>query len=496
MRLPGSGSSSVKEGEFPATGQPLSSTDTPGHIRYGVRMLPSAVARKGGRRILGALFVLAASVLLGHDSWHTVSVSVAPALSLSDQPVHIVVSGLGRGRTVTVGLRSADMTGRVWVSQAVFRSNGSGAVDLASDPALGGSYLGVDPMGLIDALSPVPGQAGLSASQGASYHWNGQVSQDFQVTVTENGSTLAATAFSRAADAPGVTARGERIAAVGFFGHFWRPPPGSPPRPGVLEFGGSEGGLGGQQLASALASAGYPTLDIAYFGEPGLPSTLRNIPLEYFARALRWLARQPGVLRHGVYVSGASRGSEAALLLGAYYPGLVRGVIASVPSDVANCSYPVCSGPAWTLHGKALPYTVQAHNPYPSDDPAAVIPVQKIHAPVFLDCGTDDQVWPSCDYAQAIQSHLTAAGDRYAHVLYRYAGAGHFVGTLVPHQPILPGDTSPLAGQGDTPLANADADARLWQALLSFLADPAKRTGTFTAPAIPPVLNTAASGPA
>jgi uncharacterized protein len=34
---------------------------------------------------------------------------------------------------------------------------------------------------------------------------------------------------------------------------------------------------------------------VGYFSLPGLPSALANIPLEYFARALRWLAAQPGV---------------------------------------------------------------------------------------------------------------------------------------------------------------------------------------------------------
>jgi dienelactone hydrolase len=258
----------------------------------------------------------------------------------------------------------------------------------------------------------------------------------------------------------------------------------------VLEFGGSEGGLDGQLVGAALASAGYPTLDIAYFGEPGLPSQLKNIPLEYFAGALRWLARQPGVLPGQIYVSGGSRGSEAALLLGAYYPGLVRGVIASSPGNVSLCSYPGCTGAAWTLHGQPLPYTGQFDNPDPADNPAAVIPVQNIQGPVLLDCGTDDQTWISCTFAQAIQLRLTAAGDRYAHVLYRYAGAGHLVASLIPYEPTSA--TSRL-GPGDTPLANTDADARLWPEVLSFLANPSARTGTFTAPATPPPLPSAAA---
>jgi dienelactone hydrolase len=440
--------------------------------------------RRGGLCVV----IIAASALLGCDSPRDVSVSVTPASSLFDQPVHIVVSGLDPDRTVTVGLRSADVLGHVWTSQAVFRSSGSGTVDLASAPAVSGSYRGLDPMGLIDTLQPAPGQAGLSADQGTAYYWSVHAPQRFQVTVTEDGSAIAVSAFSRKGAAPGVTVTNESIAAAGFFGQFWKPLAGSPPRPPVLEFGGSEGGLSGQLLGAALASAGYPTLDIAYFGEPGLPSRLKDIPLEYFAQALRWLARQPGVLANEIYVSAVSRGSEGALLLGAYYPALVHGVIASSPNDSALCSYPGCTGPAWTLHGKPLPYTKQFDNPDPTDNPAAVIPVQKIYGPVLLDCGTDDQTWTSCTFAQAIQRHLTAVSDRYAHVLYRYVGAGHFVGGLIPYEPTSYGYTN-LNGLGDTLLANTDADARLWPEVLSFLADPAGRTGTFAAPATPPALN-------
>jgi dienelactone hydrolase len=110
-----------------------------------------------------------------------------------------------------------------------------------------------------------------------------------------------------------------------------------------------------------------------------------------------------------------------------------------------------------------------------------------MHGPVLLDSGTDDQTWISCTFAQAIQRRLTAAGDRHAHVLYRYIGAGHLVGGLIPYEPTSSVTVS--LGPGDTPLVNTDADARLWPDVLSFLADPGRRTGTFTAPATPPPLN-------
>jgi|HubBroStandDraft_6_1064221.scaffolds.fasta_scaffold03202_10 dienelactone hydrolase len=411
-------------------------------------------------------------------------VLATPASGVFDQPVHVVVSHVRADRELTVRLQSVDATGTLFSAQATVRSNGAGQVDLASAPAIGGGfYAGVDPMGLIDAMQPASGGT-------APYHWKGAQPQRFDVTVSEGTSRVASGGFTRRGVAPGVTVRPESIAATGFYGQFWAPPRGTPRHAGVLEFGGSEGGLHGQLIGAALASAGYPTLDIAYFGELGLPATLKDIPLEYFARALRWLDRQPEVLKGQTYVLGGSRGSEAALLLGAHYPPLVHGVIASSPSDVSFGSYPRAGSAAWTFHGRAVPYTRAFISPnVPADDPAAAIPVQDIRGPVFLDCGTDDHLWTSCAYALRIEHHLTAARFAYPHVLYRYLGAGHYVNLLVPYQPgeIL-SDLARPTGQGNTLLANANAHARLWAQLLGFLAHPEGHTGVITAPSTPPPL--------
>ena len=125
----------------------------------------------------------------------------------------------------------------------------------------------------------------------------------------------------------------------------------------------------------------------------------------------------------------------------------------------------------------------------PADDPAAAIPVQDIRGPVFLDCGTDDQVWTSCAYALRIENRLTAAHFGYPHVLYRYLGAGHYVNLLVPYQPgEIVADLAKPIGSGDTLLADANAHARLWPQLLGFLAHRAGQTGVVTAPSTAPPL--------
>jgi dienelactone hydrolase len=259
-----------------------------------------------------------------------------------------------------------------------------------------------------------------------------------------------------------LTRQSETLQGAGFIATFVYPA-GSTRHPAVLLLGGSEGGIP-SPLSASLAVQGYPVLALAYFKEPGLPTTLSRVPLEYFARALRWLHRQPQVDPHHVAVLGVSRGSEAAQLTGAEYPSLVNAVIALVPSDVAVCSYPGCTGAAWTLHRRAIPFTRQFDNPAPTDQPAAVIPDQRIHGPVFLACAGQDKIWTSCPYAHAILQHLNAAHDHFPHTLYSYPNAGHGVGTFTPYEP------TEVSQEGDDPQADQQARAQDWPRLLHFLA--------------------------
>jgi dienelactone hydrolase len=162
-------------------------------------------------------------------------------------------------------------------------------------------------------------------------------------------------------------------------------------------------------------------------------------------------------------VLGVSFGSQAAQLLGVDYPNLVSAVVASVPSNVATCGLPSCSGPAWTFGGQPVPYTRVFSDPSPSDNPDAVIPDERIHGPVFAVCGGLDSAWVSCLYGRAIMSRLAAHGHPYRDVLYAYPHAGHYVGGLLPYAPIAPRRL--YFNQVDQ-----RARANVWPHLLSFLA--------------------------
>jgi dienelactone hydrolase len=158
-----------------------------------------------------------------------------------------------------------------------------------------------------------------------------------------------------------------------------------------------------------------------------------------------------------VLTYGISRGSEAALLLGAHCPDLVEGVVALVPSDVVHCAFPDCNGPSWTLDGTPLPCTRQFEGPNPTDEPASAIPVERIDGPVLLVCAEGDETWPSCPHARAIDQRLTDHGHPHPHGLLGCPAAGHSIGGLVPNQP------------GTAAHADAIGEAHAWPRLLDLL---------------------------
>jgi dienelactone hydrolase len=414
---------------------------------------------------LGSLVSIASPFDAVPAAGASVSLSVTPTSSLMDEALSISVRGLKPKASVVLRVTSTDVNGVAFASEATFRANSDSVVNPGRMAPVVGSYEGVHAMGLTDAMSPVSG------GQGGLYFW-GDAPQSFTFTASSRGQESAPVTIERSIESSGVERRPVSVSEAGFVGRLYQPPPGTAKKPAVLEIGGSGGGLAGGLVGGLLASHGYPTLDLAYFKLPDLPATLSNISLEYFTQALTWLGSQPNVDPRQIYVLGTSRGSEAALLLGAHFPDLVAGVIASVPSNVVLCS-PSCDSPAWTLNGEPLPYTRQFNNPAPTDVPDAVIPVERIRGPILLVCGGTDLVWHSCDYARAIRDRLAARDVTRPHPLLTYPSAGHGVGLLVRYEPSV-GSASSVSGSalnfsGATVGANAAGLAKVWPRVLAFL---------------------------
>ena len=211
---------------------------------------------------------------------------------------------------------------------------------------------------------------------------------------------------------------------------------GNQPRQAIIMLGGSEGGKSWSRIRKpiqALIQRGFNVLSLAYFKAPGLPDALQEIPLEYFEKAFDWLSAQAGIMPGEFALLGASKGSEAALLLASRFPQ-VRAVIAFSPSSVVWQGIPsnrftlgVDLRSSWTWKGEGLPYVPFAqpirkldlltlrlrelHERSLADhtfaEPAA-IPVERIEGAVLFLSGRNDQLWPADTMGSSIMDRLQA----------------------------------------------------------------------------------------
>lgn len=384
---------------------------------------------------------------------------------LLDAVLPIVVSGLRPNTAVTLRARGG-APDNPWTSSATFTADAGGRVDLARMAPDAGSYKEVDPMGLFWSASRVNvDEAGWSDSGKAA------AAAEAWTLSAETGGTVVATAtLRRRAVAPGV--RVTPVRTNGLVGSFYEPARAGR-HPAILVLGGSGGGLPPPLgPAGGLASHGYAVLALAYFGAPGLPRTLSNIPLEYFATALQWISAQPSVDRSRVGVLGLSRGAELALLLATIYPDL-HAVVAYMPSNVVVRGCCDAGSPiAWTLGGRAVAAPVAPTGRSMTID-RPEIPVERIHGAVILISGRDDEVWPSTEMADDIMARLRQ--HRFAHpfVHLAYDHAGHGIGRPFTSTMELNSRRHPLTGRlvrmGGTPSGTARARADSWRRMLAFV---------------------------
>ena len=405
-----------------------------------------------------AALIAAVAILTGCSSGQAAALHVrldaGPAVAAFVTPIHVTVSGLPPGTPVTLRARAADYEGRIWQSEAQFRATSAGRLSLATAVPVSGSYHVADAGGLLWSLRPT-----FTSNPAAQFYEN---YTGFSVTlqVLAGGRVQATTTLHRV-DFPPVST--QTVRQDGFASTLFVPAKPRPGAPAVVVIGGSEGGEPTLQ-ASALAAIGYPALALGYFAEPGLPKCLCDIPLEYFARAVRWLRAQPAARGRAVILSGTSRGGEGALLIASYEPHLFDAVIASSPSAFVNGSYgpgasPLVSG--WTWDGKPL-------------TTGTFIPVNRIRVPLLLGDGGQDAVWNSAASVSIIMSELRSADDAAPYTNLYYPKAGHaFLGT----PPYFPYSGQGANGHmmGGTQVADAQADERSWLQMIAFIDNPFRR---------------------
>jgi len=245
---------------------------------------------------------------------------------------------------------------------------------------------------------------------------------------------------------------------------------------GVLVLSGSSGRVE-RDRAVVLARAGVTALTYRWFGGDVQPAGIWEYPLESFDWAVETLAAQCD----RVVLFGTSKSAEAFLLYAADDPR-VDAVVAFAPSHVVWAN--VGPGPdgelrpqhsSWSRGGAAAPFVPYDDAAEPDGDPpaftpvyaqslrtaadrvaSATIPVERFFGDVLLVAGGDDRVWPSLDFARAVESRRRSLDLPTTVVTHPDAG----------HRVILPGEPVAAGGQrmarGGSEAADRALGERAW----------------------------------
>lgn len=407
------------------------------------------------------------------------SLAIGPSWTTLDRVVPITVRGLKPKQIATIRALSRDRSQREWQAFVVLQADAAGKVHLGRQAPDSGSYTGVNPMGLFQAMDVAGDDRGRVRFDAS---WSDTVVTEIRLEL--EGRAVDSKTLRRTFTSPAV--RAIHVHDGGLVGI--RFTPDRLPLAHVLVLGGSEGGLGSAEVAAQLATHGFDALALAYFGTDSLPLQLARIPLEYFGRALQLFSADSGGTRAPVAILGTSKGAEAGLLIAVRYP-IVSAVVAYAPSSLAwSCICDSTTYSSWTWKGEdvpAVPPGVDSLRRPPAGTPirpevnyafrmrtnspaAAVIPVEQTDAKVLLIAGGDDGLWPSAPMAAAIKHRRSTDRQSATIQALLYPAAGHLIG-----KSYLPaGSTFLNRGRIDTggsPEANAFAQSESWPKVIEFL---------------------------
>ncbi|XP_070613529.1 acyl-coenzyme A thioesterase 1-like [Erythrolamprus reginae] len=400
-------------------------------------------------------------------------VLVLPSPScLYDDPVQVKIEGLSPFQEVTVAASLVDESGNLFQSRAYYRAGGDGELDLSCSPSLGGSYSGVEPMGLLWTLESTTPHRRLRKRNVLTSFW---VTYEVYGGRGVSGSPLCSCRSERRFMAEGVQrvpVREGRLRATLFC------PPGPGPFPALIDLYGSGGGLV-EYRASLLASRGFVTLAVAFLDFEDLPDFPEFLDLDYFGEAIEFLQKQQKVKSMNIGVLGLSKGADLAVALAAFYPDIQAAV--SISGTGVNVFIPLkVKGHIIPPHPYDIEKAKVADVPNAlnisemMDDPKdpstwpCRIPVERSFSKYLFLCGQDDQNLKSQMFCQEAVSRLQQNG---RHVeFYCYPGAGHLLEP--PYMPLCYTSFHKIWGTllvwGGKWKEHAEAQEDAWRRILAF----------------------------
>ncbi|XP_012576760.1 PREDICTED: bile acid-CoA:amino acid N-acyltransferase [Condylura cristata] len=402
--------------------------------------------------------------------------TVTPVSALTDEPVHIRATGLPPSVLVTLKASLTDEKGNLFHSRAFYRTNEAGDLDLKRDAALGGDYVGVEPMGLFWSLKPEKAFRRLLKRDvmNSPFRVTLDLYDSFVLQEPATEMPKASQTVQRWFTAPGVQRvpiRSGRVRGALFL------PPGEGPFPGIIDLFGGIGGLV-EFRASLLASHGFATLALAYFAYEDLPSHLKELDLDYFEEATDFLVSHPKVQGPGIGVIGVSKGAEVALAMTCFLKQVVATICINGPTWVSETphKYRGQVSPSTPMFLESLRIDVSGavsfrnfHKLHDTVSPLNLLPVEKAQGQILFLVSECDACLDSRKCAEQALERLQSHGKSNGRML-TYPGAGHLLEP--PYGPLCyaswnPSIPLPMLWGGD-PALHAAAQEQSWGDILKF----------------------------
>ncbi|XP_023135090.2 acyl-coenzyme A thioesterase 1-like [Amphiprion ocellaris] len=392
------------------------------------------------------------------------------AKCLFDEPVQVKVAGLRSKQLVTMRARSTDEKGMMFSSSATYRADGSGEIHLDRDPSLSGTYVGVEPMGLLWSMKPVTLHKRFIKTSSLT-------PQVVKFSVhEEEGKMLAEAINERFLIGDEVSRRPVKegnIRGVLFT------PPGRGPFPAVLDLYTFGGGLS-EKRASLLATRGFVVLTVALYGHDDQAKNIKEVHMDYFEEAIEFLKRQDKVGSEGVGVISLSKSGDLALSIASYLPGVkatvwINGCSANTALPLYYKKRLIHSALMFDFE-KVIPTESGAvigryvlDNPLAEENKDALIPIQRAKGHFLFVASEDDLNWDSKTYMDEMVERLKRHGkDNFDSV--SYPEAGHYLEP--PYGPYCPSSfhgvvRRPVVWGGEA-RSHAAAEVHMWKKVQEF----------------------------
>lgn len=398
-----------------------------------------------------------------------VSIRLLPSYKCSfEDPVHVTVSGLNPHQRVDLRSKITDENGLDFKASATYQADDSGQIDLKRDSSLGGSFTGVEPMGLYWALKADTISCKFTLSD---------VTRPalVDIEVVSDDKVLAKVTNERHCLTDGV--RRSPVTEGRIRGTLFMPP-GKGPFPGILDtnvFRGAPFEL----RAALLAKRGFAVLALAFQGYQDLPKRADRFHLEYFEEGIDFLRQQPEVKGQKIGLVSISKSGDLALSMATFLPDIAATIW--VNGCNANTLVPVyykdiCVPPLLfdVKRTKITPLGLVdigevMDDPMSKEGLPSVIPIERAPGSFMFVVSEADRNWRSAYYAKLACDRLKAHGKN-NYQLVKYEKAGHFI--EVPYMPFCLANFHGVAGQpvffGGEPKAHAEAQLDAWPKMINF----------------------------